>query len=240
MYISEIHLPRTSCNRTGAIGGKLLLAVLATSAIVVGLPLGYVGNRPRAQTRQNEYENLATNTPAADRETQAGERRLFPVHIRPGPATPTIDLSVVQPDGSNVTASCSTCHANRPADTTNRLSQDLTEFHQTLSVQHGTTSCLSCHNQDNYDQLRLADGRAVEFPDVMQLCAQCHGPQMTDYLHGAHGGMAGYWDLTKGPQTRNNCVDCHHPHQPAFPSMQPTFKPIDRFLTDEVKRHDHD
>ncbi|MFT7633353.1 MAG: formate-dependent nitrite reductase cytochrome c552 subunit, partial [Mariniblastus sp.] len=77
------------------------------------------------------------------------------------------------------------------------------------------------------------DGTKVEFTDVMTLCAQCHGPQMTDYEHGAHGGMNGHWDLNRGPQTKNNCVDCHQPHAPKFPKMQPTFKPRDRFLKQE-------
>ena len=95
---------------------------------------------------------------------------------------------------------------------------------------HGDLSCLSCHNPDDYGTLRLADQRAVLYRDVMTLCAQCHGPQYRDYLHGAHGGMNGYWDLTKGPRTRNSCIHCHDPHAPAFPSMRPTFKPRDRFL----------
>ena len=94
-------------------------------------------------------------------------------------------------------------------------------------------SCLSCHNSEDYDALKLADGSRVEFTEVMTLCAQCHGPETRDYEHGAHGGMNGFWDLTRGPRTKNNCVDCHNPHSPAFLPMQPTFKPRDRFLKKE-------
>ena len=87
------------------------------------------------------------------------------------------------------------------------------------------------------DALRLADGTRLDFPDVMTLCAQCHGPQMTDYGHGAHGGMTGFWDKSRGPQEKLNCIDCHLPHTPQFPKMQPTFKPKDRFLSPEGGDH---
>ena len=59
----------------------------------------------------------------------------------------------------------------------------------------------------------------------MTLCAQCHGPQFRDYQHGAHGGMTGYWDLTKGGRMRNNCIDCHDPHAPKYPTVTPGPRP---------------
>jgi hypothetical protein len=89
---------------------------------------------------------------------------------------------------------------------------------------------VSCHHPGNYNTLRLADGRSLAYDFVQTLCAQCHAPQATDYEHGAHGGMNGHWDLTRGPRQRKGCIDCHDPHAPAFPSMAPTFKPHDRFL----------
>ncbi|MFG0316567.1 MAG: hypothetical protein ACF8XB_04785, partial [Planctomycetota bacterium JB042] len=133
---------------------------------------------------------------------------------------------------------CSTCHATRPPDRTNARTEDLDEFHQGLVVRHGDGTCLACHDPTDYDRLRRADGRPVAFEDVMDLCGQCHGPQLRDWRHGAHGGMTGYWDLTRGPRTRNHCVDCHDPHAPAFPRMRPTFKPIDRFLTPDPESHE--
>jgi formate-dependent nitrite reductase cytochrome c552 subunit len=86
---------------------------------------------------------------------------------------------------------------------------------------------MSCHNAENYDSLRRADGQEVSFGRVMDLCAQCHGPQFRDYTHGAHGGMNGHWDLRSGPRTRNNCIDCHDPHAPAYPKVMPVFPPKD-------------
>ncbi len=165
---------------------------------------------------------------------------IHPVMVNPGPPTPRVDTGVRHPDGSAVTVSCSTCHSGRAPNPENRTSADLNEFHQASHVEHGSITCLSCHNGDNYDQLKLADGTGVEFPDVMRICAQCHGVQTKDYEHGVHGGMNGYWDLSRGPRVRNNCIDCHHPHQPHFPPMRPTFKPHDRFLSPQRDTNSRD
>jgi len=133
-------------------------------------------------------------------------------------------------DGLLLTASCTTCHNSREPNVKNNSANDLDIFHQGLVYAHGSRSCLSCHNPNDYDTLRLADGQSVQYSNVMDLCAQCHGPQTRDYNRGAHGGMTGYWDLTRGPRVRKNCINCHDPHAPAYQSMTPTFKARDRFL----------
>ena len=154
----------------------------------------------------------------------------FPVTIRRNPATPCVATGLLDRSGKPITISCSTCHATRKPNIQNRTAADLDEFHGGLTFAHGNLSCLACHNESDYDTLKLSDGTAVEYANMMQLCAQCHGAEMNDYEHGAHGGMSGYWDLTRGPRTRNGCTDCHDPHAPQFPHMIPTFKPKDRFL----------
>jgi hypothetical protein len=134
--------------------------------------------------------------------------------------------------GRPVTVACAICHATRPANTEAKLGTPLTQFHQGLVGRHGSLSCNACHNPaDGYASLRLADGKSVPHSDVMTLCAQCHGPQFRDYQHGAHGGMSGHWDLTKGGRVRNNCVDCHDPHAPRYPTVSPARGPNDRFQT---------
>ncbi len=132
--------------------------------------------------------------------------------------------------GREITISCVVCHSNRTPNRANASGEDLDEFHQGLSISHGGLSCLSCHNPDDYGSLHLSGGARVEFSSVQTLCAQCHSKTVESYEHGAHGGMTGYWDLTRGGRIRNGCLDCHDPHAPAFPQMMPTFKPIDRFL----------
>lgn len=158
---------------------------------------------------------------------------LHPIIVRRPAGPPHVGTGVFDASGMEITIACSTCHASREPNFDNASGADLDLFHQGLTFRHGSITCLSCHNPGNYDALRLADGRRLEYPDVMTLCAQCHGPQARDYEHGIHGGMTGYWDRTKGPRTRNNCIDCHDPHAPQFPRMIPTFKPRDRFLTGE-------
>ncbi len=156
-------------------------------------------------------------------------QKKFPVIIRHPEGPPIVDSGMLDFHGQSVMIACSTCHATQPPNTQTRTTADLDQFHKGLHVAHGNLSCLSCHNQNDYDSLRLADGTRLEFRDVMQLCAQCHGPQARDYQNGAHGGMTGHWDLSRGPRQRNNCIDCHDPHVPAYPTVRPVFPPIDRF-----------
>lgn len=125
---------------------------------------------------------------------------------------------------------CATCHATRTPNFENATSADLDVFHQGLVVKHGSNTCLSCHNSADYGSLHLANNKRVEFTDVVTLCSQCHGPQWRDFQHGAHGGMNGYWDLSKGERTRKGCTSCHDPHTPKYQGAHPTLPPRDRFL----------
>ncbi len=134
--------------------------------------------------------------------------------------------------GRPVTISCASCHANLTPNLVRRAPDEpAMKFHAGLDFAHGSLSCLSCHHAQNYNYLGLADGAQVAFSDVMTMCAQCHAPQARDWIHGAHGGMNGYWDQARGPRFRKICIDCHDPHRPAFPTMTPAFKPKDRFLS---------
>lgn len=154
------------------------------------------------------------------------------VEIRRPEGSPRIATGTFDEHGRPVTANCGTCHATRPTNPNARIGTSLVQFHQGLVGPHGNLTCASCHHPDDgYQSLRLADGGKLEFAEVMTLCAQCHGPQFRDYQHGAHGGMAGYWDLSKGGRKRNNCVDCHAPHAPAYPAVRPARGPNDRFLS---------
>ncbi|MFO1529457.1 MAG: cytochrome c3 family protein [Kiritimatiellia bacterium] len=106
---------------------------------------------------------------------------------------------------------------------------DLDLFHQGLAIAHGGLTCLSCHDASNYDQFKLASGLSANH-DTPTLCAQCHGPQMRDYNHGAHGGMSGHWDLSTGGRVRNLQPACHDPHVPKYQGALPAPPPVDRFM----------
>jgi hypothetical protein len=107
---------------------------------------------------------------------------------------------------------------------------DLREFHLGLEFQHGSLSCRACHAEGQPPQLNLADGTTLPMQDALRLCAQCHGTQFTNYRHGAHGGMNGYWDTRRGERLKNHCVDCHDPHTPAIEPVLPKPPPRDRFF----------
>lgn len=174
--------------------------------------------------------------PDAKSATPAEAAALHPVLLRPVPGAPRVH--VVRPEGGVEAVACATCHAVKAPAADQRGGPSLDAFHRGLEMAHGALTCLSCHDATDYDRLRLADGRPLRFEDVMQLCSQCHGPQARDHAAGLHGGMSGYWDRTRGPQVRNQCTHCHAPHAPAFPRMQPGFKPIDRFLAPVEEGHD--
>lgn len=199
---------------------------------IVGLIVAVALRAPHLTPQDVSFPDLTSREmPAVSDASPATSPDRYPVTIHRPEGPPRVAVDTRDVFGNPVTVACANCHSIRTPNNNNRSPSDLDEFHRGMTFAHGTVSCFSCHNPRNYDTLRLADGTAVEYPDVMTLCAQCHGPQYRDYLHGAHGGMNGFWDLTRGPRIRNNCVDCHDPHAPAFPMMQPTFKTNDRFLT---------
>ncbi len=170
--------------------------------------------------------------PSASEPTEPGSAHYHPVSIRKPAGAPTILTGTLDEKGNPASVACATCHTTKPANAAAQLGTPLALFHQNLIGKHGNLACASCHNPaDGYASLRLADGRSLPHSEVMTLCAQCHGPQFRDYQHGAHGGMTGYWDLSKGGRTRNSCIDCHDPHAPKYPTVTPARGPNDRFQT---------
>lgn len=227
MRVSE-EAKKLTLGRVGSINLAVILVTLCLGLVMGGVLWSWGGSNLSPESEAEVSKARASQT-----ESSGKQGNSFSVSIRKPTGPPRVDTGMKDPHGHPVTVSCSTCHATRKPNPDNKLAADLDEFHGTIEVAHSTISCLSCHNPNDYDSLRLADGTRVEYANVMTLCAQCHGPEMRDFEHGTHGGMNGYWDLKRGPQTKNNCVDCHNPHSPKFPSMQPTFKPKDRFLDQE-------
>lgn len=139
-----------------------------------------------------------------------------------------VDTSRTDVHGTPIGVSCATCHGPDPSQAWAATPGE--PFHTGVVLHHGNNTCDHCHDPADRTRLRLADGTAIEFGGAIQLCAQCHGKQYTNYQHGAHGGMNGYWDLRQGPRTRNHCVVCHAPHDPAIPVVSPVLPPHDRYL----------
>lgn len=207
------------------------LAMLLTAGMVFGVAFG-VG-----RSISNSQRSFTVAEPATTEAHSISTNRLHPVLVNRPDGPPRIDTGMLDGLGRAVSVSCASCHANMEPDFSTRSSEQLQEFHQGLHFDHGGMTCLTCHNANNSNALRMADGRELPYQNVQDMCAQCHAPQARDFERGAHGGMTGYWDRTRGPQIRKNCIDCHDPHAPAFPHMVPTFKPHDRFL--EAPRDHH-
>jgi hypothetical protein len=132
--------------------------------------------------------------------------------------------------GREIPIACTTCHGIEALEVPVPAPGDTPGGpHAALVAEHGGRPCTACHDPEDASRLRLADGTSVPMTEAMQLCAQCHGAQHRAFQHGAHGGMRGHWDAARGPRLRNHCVDCHDPHRPAFPAVQPMPPPRDRF-----------
>jgi formate-dependent nitrite reductase cytochrome c552 subunit len=176
-----------------------------------------------------------------------------PADLRPASDAPPAPVEIHIPEkltsvptgktdalGRPIRAACVTCHSLRRPDALPTSPADLDQFHVGLKFEHGELSCGSCHVIGEQDSLRRADGATIPMRDAMSLCAQCHGPQFRDYSNGAHGGMNGHWDRSRGARVRNHCVDCHDPHVPAFQPSTPVLPPRDRgVLQDEPHAGEH-
>jgi hypothetical protein len=139
-----------------------------------------------------------------------------PAPIRDPSSKPEIQLA-------GYTYRCTDCHKlfPSPAETTRTLT-----WHREVVLQHGINDrCFNCHNRQNRDTFDDDWGREIPWDQPPRLCAKCHGPVYRDWSHGAHGRTNGYWDKSKGPQTRLKCVQCHDPHVPPFRPLQPAPPP---------------
>ncbi|MFQ5514451.1 MAG: hypothetical protein ACE5FG_08410 [Myxococcota bacterium] len=110
---------------------------------------------------------------------------------------------------------CSDCHEDEP---TNRRVRELEDEHEDTVLAHGDLWCLHCHDVDDRDRLRRADGRRIEFAESWRLCTQCHPKKRADWEAGVHGKRMGNW---WGPKEYWTCVACHDPHTPRFEPLEP-------------------
>jgi cytochrome c7-like protein len=101
----------------------------------------------------------------------------------------------------------------------------LPKEHEDIVMGHGrhnrNNHCFNCHDETNLELLQTRDGRELKLVESTPLCGSCHGPTYRDWEAGVHGRTSGYWDRRAGPARRADCVSCHNPHAPAFPSRPP-------------------
>ncbi|MBI4613676.1 MAG: hypothetical protein HY720_08715 [Planctomycetes bacterium] len=94
-----------------------------------------------------------------------------------------------------------------------------------IVLQHGPRErwCFDCHNPNDRDTLRLANGNPVKFTESYLLCAQCHGTIFRDWKAGVHGRRSGFWN---GKKRLLLCAHCHDPHSPRFKPKKPLPPPV--------------
>ena len=116
---------------------------------------------------------------------------------------------------------CSQCHEGMPV---NRRPRKLEQMHQDIALKHMPGGwCFDCHNPDNRDTLRLANGKRVSFEESYNLCGQCHGTTLREWKAGLHGKRTGMWN---GEKQYRLCVHCHWPHEPRFKPIKPLPPPV--------------
>lgn len=115
---------------------------------------------------------------------------------------------------------CNDCHAIIPPPRMPGVRTVLQ--HKEIQLEHGiNTECLNCHHPANRNAFVDYGGGEIPWDQPQRLCAKCHGPVYRDWQHGSHGRTNGYWDKSRGEQTRRKCIECHDPHRPPFPSLAP-------------------
>jgi hypothetical protein len=132
---------------------------------------------------------------------------------------------------------CSECHSDMEVNPERRMLEDEhVEISKMFNHAIEQRWCLDCHNPDNRDVLRLANGDLVSFEESYYLCGQCHGTIFRDWKAGTHGKRTGEWN---GKKQYRLCVQCHNPHSPKFKPIKPMPPPNNpleikyRKLTDE-------
>jgi hypothetical protein len=114
---------------------------------------------------------------------------------------------------------CSDCHEDMEVNNRRRILEDEhVEISESFNHASEQRWCLDCHNPDNRDVLRLANGDLVSFEESYNLCGQCHGTIFRDWKAGIHGKRTGEWN---GKKQYRLCVHCHNPHNPKFKPLKP-------------------
>lgn len=128
------------------------------------------------------------------------------------------DFFVPPPPFSEDIFPCSECHADMEPDPTRRELEEHTEIAENFSHARQQRWCLDCHNPNDRDKLRLANGQLISFEESYYLCGQCHGTIFRDWKAGVHGKRTGEWN---GKKMYRLCVHCHNPHHPKFEALTP-------------------
>lgn len=123
---------------------------------------------------------------------------------------------------------CYSCHeqGSSPVLEFNEYGELIWEEHTIdFELEHGSSHlneyCYNCHNQENLEQLKNAEGMVLDITQSNVLCGGCHGTTYRDWTVGIHGRQSGFWNSELGDHKHEDCVSCHNPHSPAFQPLPP-------------------
>lgn len=165
------------------------------------------------------------------------DRELLPEVAAAGTSDPEGTYRVREPLAYEDYFPCSDCHGEMEV---NRERRELEEMHDDIVLDHGPKErwCFDCHNPDDRDSLRLANGTLISFEESYRLCGQCHGTIFRDWRQGIHGRRDGYWN---GAKSYLLCANCHNPHAPRFQPIKPLPPPVrPQFLNVSKETEAHD
>ena len=131
------------------------------------------------------------------------------------------EIEVPPPPFSEGVFPCTDCHEKGAEFDRTRRELSQHDFVFEHDAEHRW--CLDCHDADDRDKLRLADGSKIEFAESYKLCGQCHGDKYRDWRVGVHGRRTGLWN---GKKKYLLCVHCHSPHSPKFKPLAPSPPPV--------------
>jgi hypothetical protein len=140
-----------------------------------------------------------------------------PAAARPEARRPEALVQAQPPPFSEGIFPCTGCHDGMEKNGTRRELAFHDEQQSIFDHDAEHRWCLDCHDLQNRDVLRLANGAPVPFTESYRLCGQCHGDKFRDWRVGVHGKRVGQWD---GAKTYFLCVNCHNPHSPRFRGVE--------------------
>jgi len=133
------------------------------------------------------------------------------------PRTPMADPRIMEVAGLDMR--CNDCHDIFPS-----AEQPVAPLrqHTDIVLDHGMNDrCLNCHARADRERYELRGDVLIGLDESPRLCASCHGPTFRDWERGIHGRTDGYWSAAHGQPRRLTCIECHDPHSPAYPGLQP-------------------
>jgi len=178
---------------------KLPITTLLLALVILpGLPC-------RASSDHHQPATPGASAAASPESTEAVEEAVPEYFVMPPPLSDGI-------------FPCSECHADMEANPNRRELEEHTEIAKSFNHARQERWCLDCHNPDDRDKLRLANGTLIDFDKSYYLCGQCHGTIFRDWKAGVHGKRTGEWN---GKKIYRLCVQCHNPHHPRFAPLTP-------------------